>query len=220
VTKRPDQRREPTGADHRTDRTGANNQAKLTKKSRTAHVGAQTQEHRDEHRPAHNLDGRACGMCTTIVIFGLIVAAVLTVPALARILGAAVLILLALIALAYAEERQPVPVPSPGGSCPVGWTFSPTSRMCAPSTTMRCRAVRRPAGAARQGGLTRRRRGCASRSGAKIAQLGRCTHKITIGDSDLIDVRFGPLCGPKSDIPRGPRSNQHQTTTAGRAEAV
>jgi hypothetical protein len=36
--------------------------------------------------------------------------------------------------------------------------------------------------------------------------LSECTHKITIGDSDLINVRFGPLCGLKSDIPRGPRS--------------
>jgi hypothetical protein len=33
-----------------------------------------------------------------------------------------------------------------------------------------------------------------------------CSYKIAIGDSDLINVRFGPLCGLKSDIPRGPRS--------------
>src|SRR5262245_40827945 len=33
-----------------------------------------------------------------------------------------------------------------------------------------------------------------------------CTHKIAIGDSGLINVRFGPLCGPKSDISQGPRS--------------
>jgi hypothetical protein len=111
-------------------------------------------------------------MCTTIVIFGLIVAAVLTVPALARILGAAVLILLAIAAVALAEERRPMPVPSPSGSCPVGWSYSPTSRMCAPTAATRCRA-RRPAGAARQDGLIRRRRACASGSGAKIAQLGR-----------------------------------------------
>jgi hypothetical protein len=71
---------------------------------------------------------------------------VLTVPALARILGAAVLILLALTALACAEERRPVPVPSPGGSCPVGWTFLPTSRMCAPLMTTRCRAFPSPGG--------------------------------------------------------------------------
>ena len=30
--------------------------------------------------------------------------------------------------------------------------------------------------------------------------------EITIGDSDLFNVRFGPLCGLKSDISRGPRS--------------
>src|SRR5262249_2977493 len=32
------------------------------------------------------------------------------------------------------------------------------------------------------------------------------THKIAIGDRDLINDRFGPLCGLKSDISRGPRS--------------
>ena len=30
--------------------------------------------------------------------------------------------------------------------------------------------------------------------------------KSRIGDSDLINVRFGPLCGLKSDISRGLRS--------------
>ena len=30
--------------------------------------------------------------------------------------------------------------------------------------------------------------------------------KSRIGDSDLINVRFGPLCGLKAHISRGPRS--------------
>jgi hypothetical protein len=33
-----------------------------------------------------------------------------------------------------------------------------------------------------------------------------CTQKIAIGDSDLINIRFGPLCGLTSDILAGPRS--------------
>src|SRR5215510_5526626 len=35
-----------------------------------------------------------------------------------------------------------------------------------------------------------------------LCLLGR----VTIDDSDLINVRIGPLCGLKSDISRGPRS--------------
>jgi hypothetical protein len=33
-----------------------------------------------------------------------------------------------------------------------------------------------------------------------------CTHKIATGDSELINVRFGPLRGLKPDITQGPRS--------------
>jgi hypothetical protein len=96
-------------------------------------------------------------MCaaTLVVLF---VIAVLAVPALARLVGDLVLgILIALgVAAALAEPRRPPPVPqigsgcppgtsgtcspiattrcrafpSPGGSCPTGWTYSPTSRMC------------------------------------------------------------------------------------------
>jgi uncharacterized membrane protein YeaQ/YmgE (transglycosylase-associated protein family) len=39
--------------------------------------------------------------------------------------------------------------------------------------------------------------------GAAVARA--CTHKIAIGDIDLINVRFGPLCGLRSDITRSPR---------------
>jgi hypothetical protein len=30
--------------------------------------------------------------------------------------------------------------------------------------------------------------------------------RVTVRNSDLINARFGPLCGRKSDISRGPRS--------------
>jgi len=39
-----------------------------------------------------------------------------------------------------------------------------------------------------------------------LCSFRACTHKIAIGESDLINVRFGPLCGLTSDISRGPRS--------------
>jgi len=38
-----------------------------------------------------------------------------------------------------------------------------------------------------------------------------CTHKNAIGGSDLINVRFGPLCGLKSGIPRGAIFCREQT---------
>src|SRR6266487_3170949 len=44
------------------------------------------------------------------------------------------------------------------------------------------------------------------RKTAYCKRIRTSTHKIAIGDSDLINVRFCPLCGLKSDICRGPRS--------------
>ena len=60
--------------------------------------------------------------------------------------------------------------------------------------------------AARQRWLARQR---ARNAGTQTAEQepadwSRATHKIA--GSDLINVRFGPLCGLKSDISRGPRS--------------
>jgi hypothetical protein len=93
-------------------------------------------------------------MCTATLV-ALFIVAVLVSPALARIVGAVVLILLAVAASALAEPRRPPPVPQVGagcpprtsgtcapsattrcrafpstGACPTGWTYSPTSRMC------------------------------------------------------------------------------------------
>ena len=61
-------------------------------------------------------------------------------------------------------------------------------------------------GPARQRWLARQR---ARNAGTQTAEQepadwSRATHKIA--GSDLINVRFGPLCGLKSDISRGPRS--------------
>jgi hypothetical protein len=84
-------------------------------------------------------------MCT-IVLVALIVAAVLIFPALARIVGAAVLILLAVAALAYAGDRRPIPQPQVGAGCPSGYSRSPTSGSCVPSGGTRCRAFPSPTG--------------------------------------------------------------------------
>jgi len=46
----------------------------------------------------------------------------------------------------------------------------------------------------------------AARSALDLNALGRGTDKIAIGNSDVINVGFGPLCGLKADISRGPRS--------------
>ena len=38
-----------------------------------------------------------------------------------------------------------------------------------------------------------------------------CTHKNAIGDSDLINVRIGPLCGRKADISRDQRNAKRRS---------
>jgi len=63
-----------------------------------------------------------------------------------------------------------------------------------------------------QGGIGRGQDGRADERSTRAGGVSRtraaraCPHKIAIGDRDLINVRFGPLCGLKSDISRGRRS--------------
>ncbi len=80
-------------------------------------------------------------MCVVALVV-LLVAAVLLIPALARIIGAAVIILLVVgLALAIAaDDRRPMPVPQVGAGCPPGYNASPTSGTCTPSAGTRCRA--------------------------------------------------------------------------------
>ena len=54
--------------------------------------------------------------------------------------------------------------------------------------------------------LPQKSRGLGQPPGAVQRDLGCVLAKIAIGDSDLINVRFVPLCVLKSDISRGPRS--------------
>jgi hypothetical protein len=54
--------------------------------------------------------------------------------------------------------------------------------------------------------MARRLLSALRRFGVTERVLGVCTYKIAIGDSDLINVRFDPLCGLNSDITQGPRS--------------
>jgi hypothetical protein len=49
-----------------------------------------------------------------------------------------------------------------------------------------------------------------------VATKRECRRKPRI--SDLVNVRFGPLCGLKSDISRGPRSASFQTSRCDKAE--
>jgi hypothetical protein len=73
-------------------------------------------------------------MCT-LALFALVIAAVLISRRLAQLVGAAVIILLALAVVALAEERRPPPVPQVGAGCPPGYSASPTSGTCTPSST-------------------------------------------------------------------------------------
>jgi hypothetical protein len=45
---------------------------------------------------------------------------------------------------------------------------------------------------------------------------GRVLIKSRVGDSDLINVRIGPLCGLKSDISRGQRSANSSLSRCGK----
>ena len=48
----------------------------------------------------------------------------------------------------------------------------------------------------------------------KSATLRACNHKIAIGDSDLINVRFGPLCDTDREILGGPKSDKARNRCA------
>jgi hypothetical protein len=84
-------------------------------------------------------------MCT-LALFALVIAAVLISRRLAQLIGVAVLVLIALAVVALAEERRPMPVPQIGAGCPPGYSSSPTSGTCAPSSGTRCRAFPSPTG--------------------------------------------------------------------------
>jgi hypothetical protein len=85
-------------------------------------------------------------MCAAALVV-LFVIAVLAVPALARLVGAAVLILIALgVVVSLAEARRATPVPQISSGCPPGYSSSPTSSTYVPSGGTRCRAFPSPGG--------------------------------------------------------------------------
>jgi hypothetical protein len=65
-------------------------------------------------------------MCT-LALFALLIAAVLISRRLAQLIGLAVIILFALTGIALAEPRRPAPVPQISSGCPQGYTSSPTT---------------------------------------------------------------------------------------------
>jgi hypothetical protein len=73
------------------------------------------------------------------------VVTVLLVPALARIVGAAVLTVLIIgLTVAFADGGRPPPVPQLSTGCPPGYSGSPTSGTCVPSGNTGCRAFPAP----------------------------------------------------------------------------
>jgi hypothetical protein len=75
------------------------------------------------------------------------VVTVLLMPALARIVGAAVLTVLIIgLTVAFADGGRPPPVPQLSTGCPPGYSGSRTSGTCVPSGNTRCRAFPAPTG--------------------------------------------------------------------------
>src|SRR5439155_20683275 len=81
------------------------------------------------------------------------------------------------------------------------FSFSKFTGGCRLMTARQCKAA---SGHFRRWGRRRRREPIPPTRSER--GIRACTHKIASGDSDLINVRFGILCGLKSDISRGPRS--------------
>jgi hypothetical protein len=137
----------PAGADHRTDKAGANDHHKLTKIAhKLTKIAALARSADAIVVPVHAGATTMTLLCVGFVVWLLVVAAALLVPTIARLVGAVVLILIVIAAAALAEPRRPPPVPQIGSGCPPGYSSNPTSGTCAPSATTRCRAFLSPGG--------------------------------------------------------------------------